>query len=250
MHFAKQFVIVLALGATSLAADIAILRNGFSIRHERHEEIGTITRLYLSTDGTNFADVPTLQIDHFEKDLFAPQPEPAMAKPESINEVITATSQRHSIDPDFVTSVIHAESNFNPRAVSNKGAQGLMQIMPHTATQLGMRNAFDPKDNVEGGTKYLRELLERYNFDMVKALAAYNAGPRRVEQYGGVPPYAETRAYVARIVRDFNRKKLAEQKRVATTASRPATKTTTKVAPTQAKLTKKPIVSGSHPASQ
>src|SRR5437879_4878668 len=105
-QLAKQFVIVLALSTTSFATDIAILRNGFSIRHERHEEIGTITRLFLSTDGANFADVPTLQIDHFEKDLFAPKPEPAVAKPETINEVITATSQRHSIDPDLVTSVI------------------------------------------------------------------------------------------------------------------------------------------------
>jgi membrane-bound lytic murein transglycosylase MltF len=90
-----------------------------------------------------------------------------------------------------------------------------MQLMPQTSSQLGVGNAFDAQANVEGGTRYLRELLERYNFDLVKALAAYNAGPRRVEQFGGVPPYYETRAYVARIVRDFNRKKLA-QKSVAT----------------------------------
>ena len=83
--------------------------------------------------------------------------------------------------------------------------------MPQTASQLGVQNAFDPQANVEGGTRYLRELLERYNFDLIKALAAYNAGPRRVEQYGGVPPYYETKAYVARIVRDFNKKKLAEK---------------------------------------
>jgi soluble lytic murein transglycosylase-like protein len=87
-----------------------------------------------------------------------------------------------------------------------------MQLMPKTASQLGVANPFDPKANVDGGTKYLRELIERYNFDLVKALAAYNAGPQRVEQYGGVPPYRETRAYVARIVRDFNKKKLAQQK--------------------------------------
>ena len=87
--------------------------------------------------------------------------------------------------------------------VSPKGAQGLMQLMPGTASQLGVPNAFDPQANVEGGTKYLRELLERYNFDLVKALAAYNAGPQRVEQFGGVPPYYETRAYVARIVQGF-----------------------------------------------
>jgi soluble lytic murein transglycosylase-like protein len=112
----------------------------------------------------------------------------------------------------LISSVIHAESNFNARAVSPKGAQGLMQLMPKTASQLGVANPFDPQANVDGGTKYLRELIERYNFDLVKALAAYNAGPQRVAQYGGVPPYRETRAYVARIVRDFNKKKLAQQK--------------------------------------
>jgi soluble lytic murein transglycosylase-like protein len=111
--------------------------------------------------------------------------------------------------------VIHAESGFNPRALSPKGAQGLMQLMPKTAANLGVANAFDPGANVEGGTRYLRELLELYNFDIPKALAAYNAGPLRVKQYRGVPPYSETRAYVARIIRDFNRKKLAEQKAAA-----------------------------------
>ena len=90
-----------------------------------------------------------------------------------------------------------------------------MQLMPQTASQLGVANAFDPGANVEGGTKYLRELLERYNFDLIKALAAYNAGPQRVEQFHGVPPYYETQAYVARIIRDFNRKKLAERKAAA-----------------------------------
>jgi soluble lytic murein transglycosylase-like protein len=90
-----------------------------------------------------------------------------------------------------------------------------MQLMPQTASQLGVANAFDPGANVEGGTKYLRELLERYNFDLIKALAAYNAGPQRVEHFHGVPPYYETQAYVARIIRDFNRKKLAERKAVA-----------------------------------
>jgi membrane-bound lytic murein transglycosylase MltF len=86
---------------------------------------------------------------------------------------------------------------------------------------LGVANAFDPKANVEGGTRYLRELLERYNFDLVKALAAYNAGPHRVEQYRGVPPYYETRAYVANIIRDFNRKKRAERK-AAGASSKPS----------------------------
>jgi membrane-bound lytic murein transglycosylase MltF len=100
-----------------------------------------------------------------------------------------------------------------------------MQLMPQTASQLGVANSFDPNANVEGGTRYLRELLEKYNFDVVKALAAYNAGPKRVDQYRGVPPYYETHAYIARIIRDFNRQKLAENPalgRKAATHSSPA----------------------------
>src|SRR5437899_11229897 len=97
-----------------------------------------------------------------------------------------------------------------------------MPLMPRTALQLGVSNAFDPQSNVEGGTRYLRELLERYNFDLVKALAAYNAGPRRVEQYGGLPPYYETHAYVARIVKDFNKKKLAQQRANSVAAKKSA----------------------------
>jgi membrane-bound lytic murein transglycosylase MltF len=117
-----------------------------------------------------------------------------------------------------------------------------MQLMPGTASQLGVPNAFDPQANVDGGTRYLRELLERYNFDLVKALAAYNAGPQRVEQFGGVPPYYETRAYVARIVKDFNKKKIAQgkaavpqnnvaQKKSGGTKTSPAAKSNSKSAP-------------------
>ena len=136
-------------------------------------------------------------------------PSPPVA---DLSQVINEASGRYRLDPDLVNSVIKAESDFKVRAVSPKGAQGLMQLMPGTAAQLGVPNAFDPQANVDGGTRYLRELLERYNFDLVKALAAYNAGPQRVEQFGGVPPYYETRAYVARIVKDFNKKKIAQGK--------------------------------------
>jgi transglycosylase-like protein with SLT domain len=207
-----------------LAADSAVLRNGFSIRHERRKVIGTITRLFVDGDDSSFVDIPTAEIDHFEAvpdepiTLLNTQPSQKpvqraqpVQRPIDLNEVIRTASGTYRLDPDLVNSVIRAESGFNVRAVSPKGAQGLMQLMPGTASQLGVRNTFDPQANVEGGTRYLRELLERYNFDLIKALAAYNAGPRRVEQYGGVPPYYETKAYVARIVRDFNKKKLAAQ---------------------------------------
>ena len=186
--------------------------------------MGTTTRLYISLDGSSYVDVPTAEIEHFEEAPAgnAPLQDPASGirfqrpasrstLPVDLNEVVNSASDRYRLDPDLVNSVIKAESGFNIRAVSPKGAQGLMQLMPKTASQLGVPNVFDPQANVEGGTRYLRELLERYNFDLIKALAAYNAGTRRVEQYGGVPPYYETRAYVARIVRDFNRKKVAEK---------------------------------------
>src|SRR5271155_2908341 len=224
-----QWAAVVALFAAAAlpcsAADTAVLRNGFSIRHERRQVVGTITRLYIDGDNSSFVDVPTAEIDHFEavpEESSASRPAKAKNDPAQsqspaenfqpstdLNEVVREASGTYHLDPDLVTSVIRAESGFNVRAVSPKGAQGLMQLMPQTASQLGVHNAFDPQANVEAGTRYLRELLERYNFDLIKALAAYNAGPQRVEQYNGVPPYYETKAYVARIVRDFNQKKLA-----------------------------------------
>jgi soluble lytic murein transglycosylase-like protein len=129
-----------------------------------------------------------------------------------LNDVVNSASATYHLDPDLVNSVIHAESGFNAHAVSPKGARGLMQLMPNTANQLGVNDAFDPEANVTGGSRYLRELLELYNFDLVKALAAYNAGPQRVDQYRGVPPFRETRAYVARIVHEYNTKKIAQEK--------------------------------------
>lgn len=223
------------LACSAFAAEVAVLQNGFSIAHERSQVIGNITRLYFGNGDSGYVDVPTSEIDHFEQDgeAHASSAVTGVAntpkKTQPIPDIVTAVSGMHHLDPDFINSVIHAESAFNPKAVSPKGAQGLMQLMPQTATHLGVTNAFDPGANVEGGTRYLRELLERYNFDMIKALAAYNAGPDRVDKYHGVPPYYETQAYVARIVRDFNRKKLAERKAAAAakkSPSKPALKQT------------------------
>jgi soluble lytic murein transglycosylase-like protein len=223
--------ILTLLSLPCFAAEVAVLRNGFTIRYERREVMGGVTRMYVSADGSSYVDVPTAEIEHFE---VAEEPAaeaglrasgsglPASgamiqsaSRAADLNAVIVEASGRYRLDPDLVNSVIKAESGFNVRAVSPKGAQGLMQLMPGTASQLGVPNAFDPEANVDGGARYLRELLERYNFDLVKALAAYNAGTRRVEQYGGVPPYHETRAYVRRIVLDFNKKKLAQKQAVA-----------------------------------
>ncbi|HEX8815271.1 MAG TPA: lytic transglycosylase domain-containing protein [Terriglobales bacterium] len=211
------FVAIAVLTAYLHAADIATLSNGFSIRHERRQVIGPTTRLFVDANGDSYVDVPTADISSIEKDLTPSQAKPAPAPSRAeISDTINSVSNNYHLDPDLVNSVIHAESGFNAHAVSRKGAQGLMQLMPQTASKLGVENAFDPTANVDGGSRYLRELIERYHFDLVKALAAYNAGPQRVEQYHGVPPYAETHAYVARIVSDYNRKKLAEQKAAKT----------------------------------
>src|SRR5882672_1426524 len=235
MKFLLQFAVVLLLPAFASAAEIAVLRNGYTIRHENREEIGELTRLYLSTDRASFVDIATADVEHFERDdspVFPSTPAEVAATPakaqsvagiratprasaQEIADAIGSASSRYRLDPDFVSSVVSAESGFNSHAVSPKGAQGLMQLMPGTALQLGVDNAFDAAKNTDGGTRYLRMLLERFNFDVAKALAAYNAGPLRVDQHNGVPPYLETRKYVARIINDYNRKKLAQGKSTA-----------------------------------
>ncbi|MGA9355588.1 MAG: lytic transglycosylase domain-containing protein [Terriglobales bacterium] len=235
-------IAVTVLGLPAVAADLAVLSNGFKIRHEHHQVIGNTTRLYFSADDASFTDIPTVQITSFEADM-TPAPSQQVTAVSSagsiaapslesnaasagalsapthsrgdLNEVVNSASAQYHLDPDLVNSVIHAESGFNSHAVSPKGARGLMQLMPSTASGLGVTDPFDAEANIGGGSRYLRELLERYNFDLVKALAAYNAGPERVERYHGVPPFTETRAYVARIVHDYNRKKIAQEKSAA-----------------------------------
>jgi len=113
---------------------------------------------------------------------------------------IREIAARHGVDADLVEAVIRVESAFNPRAVSNKGAQGLMQLMPRTASALGVRNVFDPYQNIEGGVRHLRYLLDRYPGNVPLALAAYNAGEKAVDQYRGIPPYGETTQYVQKIL--------------------------------------------------
>src|SRR6185437_5006859 len=238
MFPALAWLILAACGA-SFAADLAVLRNGNSIRHERKEVFGAVTRLYTGASGDAYIEIPSDQIDHFERDTspapirmasdsqmgtsLNPQRQKTLTA-KGLDQIVSSAGEQHQIDPDFIRSVIKAESGFHQNAVSSKGALGLMQLMPGTASELGVTDPFDPNSNVEGGTKYLRDLLEKYNFDVNKALAAYNAGPKRVDRYHGVPPYNETQAYIARIIRDFNRQKIAKNPALARKQTVPANK--------------------------
>jgi soluble lytic murein transglycosylase-like protein len=121
--------------------------------------------------------------------------------------MLARAGTQHHIDEDLLASVVKAESGGRVMAVSRTGARGLMQLMPGTATELGVADAFRPDQNIAGGTAYLDQLLVRYHDNAALALAAYNAGPGAVDKYHGVPPYRETRAYVARVIREFNRRK-------------------------------------------
>ena len=124
-----------------------------------------------------------------------------------INDLIAKYSDKNGLDEDFVKAVINQESGFNPNATSKCGAMGLMQLMPSTAEGLGVKNAYDSEQNIEGGTKYLKGLMDRFNNDKSLALAAYNAGPNAVKKYGGIPPYAETQNYVKNILSKYDKMK-------------------------------------------
>jgi len=213
----------------AFAAEHITLRNGAEFDCIRREPTGDHVRLYLfptaatpASDATNYVEVPAAAVVRVET---IPDPPPAPAPnagapsklglggpeltPAEMRQLLTRAGALHNIDADLLASVIQAESAGNVRAVSRAGAQGLMQLMPSTATTLGVHNSFAPDQNITGGTAYLDQLLTRYRDNIALALAAYNAGPAAVDRYHGIPPYAETRAYVARVVREFNRRKTA-----------------------------------------
>ena len=162
------FALIPLLAAVSAAADLAVLRNGFTIQHESRAQVAESTRLYTSKDRASFVDVLTADVERFEKDNSLPEsgnlnvpatPFSSTESPLSVADAISSASQRYKLDPDFVSSVVSAESGFNPHARSRKGAKGLMQLMPGTASQLGVDDAYDPAKNADGGTRYLRGLL-------------------------------------------------------------------------------------------
>jgi len=144
---------------------------------------------------------------HAESTAATTEPEAEMTIDEHIKEV----ADRHGVRADLVAAVIEAESEFNPRAVSRRGARGLMQLMPKTAATLGVDDPFDPKANIEAGVKHLRAMMDRFDNNIPLALAAYNAGEVAVIKHRGIPPYRETRAYVKRILKRLDRSTAAAQ---------------------------------------
>lgn len=237
------------------ASETANLRNGYSIQFERRELRGEWTRLYLSASPDDFVDVRTEEIIGIELEGMAPIPARPPAPraneigPVDFEEVVSAASTRTNLSPDLIKSVIRVESGFNPNAISRKGAQGLMQLMPETAARMGVRNPLDPSENVDGGARYLRELLGLFSNDVVKALAAYNAGPKRVEQFHGVPPYPETVKYVNKVIRDFNQS-VAPRPGAADDSRGQNPKNTGSARPTKARAAITPSYSERHPLSE
>ena len=201
-------------------SQVAMPHSGLAFQHLRRWAAGPSTSLWLGDIvGAGYADIASRRIDSLEesRSLLRLAPVAPDGVPEAsasgelpvqgpFRELIASAASLYQIDPDFVASVVKAESSFNPAAISPRGALGLMQLMPETAAVLGVENLLDPAANLVAGSKYLRQLLDRFAGDTVKALAAYVAGPDRVELYGGVPA-PETRAYVNRIIDDYNRKK-------------------------------------------
>lgn len=160
---------------------------------------------------TTIVEVKPVEPRPIEPRIIAPLEVGGPAKPDApINEIVEEAAQKHGVDPILVHSVIKAESNYNPNAISVVGARGLMQLMPATARQLGVHNSFNPKENIEGGVKYLKYLQQKFQ-DPALALAAYNAGEGAVAKYNNsIPPYRETQDYVVKVARNYRAAKAAE----------------------------------------
>lgn len=192
--------VLFCMGGVAARADYIVLRNGQRLEVTSYRLEGDKYILQLR-GGT--AEVPASEVAGIEpQDVFTPSAPPPGAKP-PFAEAIHTAARRYRVDADLIHSVITVESRFDTKAVSRKNARGLMQLLPSTAARLGVRNAFDPAENINAGTQYLSTLLARYRNNLVLALAAYNAGPRSVERFGNVPPYAETIAYIERVQREY-----------------------------------------------
>jgi len=201
----------MAVAGVCFAGEFAVLSTGFRIHADRHETDGSVVRLYANGGMTQ---LPASSVAKFEAEETIPEPTaasvPAPVTSPTPEELVTAAAQRNGLPPELVHSVVAAESAFRTDSVSRKGAVGLMQLMPSTAREYGV-DPTDPKQNVEAGTQYLRDLLVKYDGRVSRALAAYNAGPGAVDRYHGVPPYRETQAYVARVIKKYDQKSAASK---------------------------------------
>jgi len=214
---------VAALPVAGRGAERVTLRNGFAMTCDHHSRMQDHTRLYLGSGDTNFIEFSSEEIVGVEQVPDPPAPPrittainassgaEAKLSPADLNEILARAGKEHNLDVDLLASVVKAESAGNPKAVSRAGARGLMQLMPATANELGVGDSYKPEQNVRGGSTYLDSLLVRYHDNIAMALAAYNAGPEAVDRYHGIPPYHETRVYVARVIHEFNRRVLARE---------------------------------------
>jgi soluble lytic murein transglycosylase-like protein len=192
-----------------MAGEFAILSSGSKLHADRHETDGGKIRLY---SGSGYIEIEASQVQRFEVEDAVPSPVVAPTIPSPAErpanltpaELADAAAKKYGLPPSLVRALMRAESGFQPRAVSPKGAIGLMQLMPETAKILGV-DPHDPAQNVDAGARYLRDLLIKYNLGLRHALAAYNAGEGAVQKYNGVPPYRETIDYIKRIEREYTK---------------------------------------------
>jgi hypothetical protein len=188
--------LIVLVAAQPAQADYAVLRNGQRLHITGWQTLGDSVRLDMPGGSVTIAADELAAIE--PEDVFGDSAQRDPDVPYSAQ--IQNAARAYGLDPGLISSVIAVESNFNSRAVSRKSALGLMQLLPETAAQMAVPNAFDPDQNIKGGTRYLRQLLDRYKQNLNLALAAYNAGPARVDFYHGVPPIAETRSYINRVI--------------------------------------------------
>ena len=198
------FVLALAAFAAGARADYFVLRSGARLNVTAYQLVGERYRIQINGGSAEIAAADVIAIEPEEIFISAPRM-PLIQAP--YGDMIQSAAKKYSVDADLIFSVIAAESNFNPRAISRRGARGLMQLLPATGTRFGVKDIFDPAQNIDAGTQYLRDLMARYQGDLVLTLAAYNAGPGAVERYGRVPPYNETISYVRAIRKTYAQRK-------------------------------------------
>jgi Transglycosylase SLT domain len=198
------FVLALAAFAAGARADYFVLRSGARLNVTAYQLVGERYRIQMNGGSAEIAVADVIAIE--PEEIFIPAPRmPLIQAP--YGDVIQSAAKKYGVDADLIFSVIAAESNFNPRAISRRGARGLMQLLPATGTRFGVKDIFDPAQNIDAGTQYLRDLMARYQGDLVLTLAAYNAGPGAVQRYGHVPPYNETISYVRAIRKTYAQRK-------------------------------------------